>query len=512
MPRHRLRQSFLSNRATVADAMAAHPDNAVVIGGGLGGLSAAIHLATAGHRVTLLEKNELPGGKANHYAWNGFQFDTGPSLLTLPFVLDGIFKSAGKRMEDYLELTRVRPACRYFFDDGLRFDAPGDLDNMRAGIAQNFPSELDGFDRFMRDGKRLWEVSGPAFLFNRMELATLLKIPPLKGLAGLGALKKETLGQSVKRYFRDPHLIQLFSRYATYNGSDPARTPATFNVISYVEMAFGSWHVQGGIYAMVRALEGLAIELGVEVRTQNPVERIEFAKDGKAVSGVVLDGGERLHAEKIVVNADAVTALCGPLMQAHPKADKWREKWSRPEVSGSGYVLLLAMDKSFPGLTCHNIFFNADYAHEFRDIFEQPKPLADPTVYISVPCKIDASQAPAGKEAWFVLVNAPSLDRCTDWPERYSDFLLDKIKSRLEDFSTTDVLHQKALTPRFLQERYAAWQGSIYGPSSNTLRSAFFRVPNRGPVRGLAFAGGSAHPGGGIPLALTSGRLAAEVV
>ncbi len=485
-------------------------NRAVVIGGGLGGLSAAIHLAIAGHRVTLVEQNDTLGGKANHRQWEGYQFDTGPSLVTMPFVLRELFQKAGRRLEDYLDLMPVKPACRYYFADGVCFDAPGSVEGMREAIAQTFPGEEAGFDRFMAYGKRLWEVSGPAFLFNPMEASTLFKINPFKGLAGLAALKPETLQASLKRFFKDPHLLQLFSRYATYNGSDPARCPATFNVIAYVEMAFGSWHIRGGIYRLVLALAKLADELGVEIRTDSPVEAVDFSSDGKAVTGVALSRGMTLPVRRVVINADAVTALCGPLMARHPKAARWRETWAPREVSGSGYVLLLAVGKRFPELLCHNIFFCENYEREFREIFGDARPLGDPTVYISVPCKIDDTQAPAGGEAWFVLVNAPSLDRFSGWPADYPGFLVKRLQALVPGFSHADVQWSTPFGPPFLRDNYAAWQGSIYGPASNSTKAAFFRVRNRGPVKGLSFAGGSAHPGGGIPLVLTSGRLAAQ--
>lgn len=489
-----------------------HKGQAVVVGAGLGGLSAAIHLALDGHRVTLLEQNEQPGGKANHRSWEGYQFDTGPSLVTMPFVLRELFEKAGRRLDDYLELVRVQPACRYFFADGSCFDAPGTVKGMREAIAQTFPGEERGFDRFMEYGRRLWEVSGPAFLFNPLEVSTLFKINPIKGLAGLGALRPETLADSLQRFFKHPHLLQLFSRYATYNGSDPARCPATFNVIAYVEMAFGSWHLKGGIYTLVQALLKLAEELGVDVCTNCAAEAVTFTDGGKKVSGVVLPSGKTLPAERVVLNVDAVTALCGPLMAQHPQARQRRETWQCREVSGSGYVLLLALERQYSDLACHNVFFCPDYAREFREIFAEARPLGDPTVYISVPCKIDSSQAPENAEGWFVLVNAPSLDRFDDWPGDYSEFLLGRLESLVPGFSRSAVCWQQALGPKFLQSAYGAWQGSIYGPSSNSTRAAFFRVRNRGPVKGLSFAGGSAHPGGGIPLVLTSGRLAAKAV
>ncbi|MEM8550277.1 MAG: phytoene desaturase family protein [Verrucomicrobiota bacterium] len=483
---------------------------AVVIGGGLGGLSAAIHLRVAGHDVLLLEKNATLGGKCNHMEWEGFQFDTGPSLLTLPHILDGVFTAAGKNRADYLELIRLAPACRYTFADGTRFDAPGDIDGFRAAVAKTFPEDCAALDKFLRDGQTLWDISGPMFLFNRFRLSNAFRVGPLKALRGLSALMPQSLEQALKKQFRDPRLIQLFSRYATYNGSDPVRTPATFNVIAHAEMAYGSWHCMGGMVAMVRALEKLARDIGVDIQTETEVASLAFSSNGKAVTGLTLVSGEQLQTSRVVINADAITALTGSLLAEHPQAVKWQNQWSKKEASSSGYVLLLALDKQVDGLACHNIFFNQNYRDEFRDLFGSPQPLQDPTIYVSIPGKVDHSQAPAGKEAWFVLVNAPSLDRFDQWQESYTDFLLDKMERVIPGFDRSGILWQKALPPTFLKERYHAWHGSIYGPSSNNQRDAFFRVPNRSSIKGLSFTGGSAHPGGGIPLVLTSGRLAAE--
>ncbi|GHB95237.1 phytoene desaturase family protein [Cerasicoccus arenae] len=487
-------------------------DPVIVLGGGLGGLSAAIHLACAGERVTLLEQNTRFGGKCNLRQWEGFQFDTGPSLLTMPFVVDELFAHAGRRREDYLEFTRVAPACCYFFPNGRTFDAPGTLEGFREAVARDFPKDLAGFDRFMKYCRNLWEVSGPLFLFNRLEPAIALKIRPKHALAGLAAMRPWTLRQAVEHYFKAPELRQLFSRYATYNGSDPWRTPATFNVISYVEMAFGSWHIQGGVYQLVEALVRLAGELGVELRSETKAEALRFNTDGMGVAGVELADGTFLPASQVVVNADGVAALTGSLFGGHPKSAQWRRQWEAREASSSGGVQLLAIKGNCDALACHNIFFNADYRQEFTDLFDRPQPLRDPTIYLSAPCKIDPTQAPAGHEAWFLLVNAPDCGRSPEWPEDYDARVRESLAKQLPWFNDDRVLWRESLPPSFLRDAYGAWRGAIYGPASNDRRSAFLRISPRGPVPGVFFAGGAAHPGGGIPLVLTSGRLAAELV
>ncbi len=482
----------------------------VVVGGGLAGLSAAIHLQARGHAVVLFEKNERVGGKCNLLEHGGHRFDTGPSLLTLPDVLRSVFEVAGQRLEDHLELIRLSPACRYFFSDGLTFDAPGSYEGFREGVAGTFPDALEDFDRFWRFSKNLWHGAGRLFLFHPFEARTLLKVSPWQALAGLKALRPWTLRQCLEHHFREPHLLQLFSRYATYNGSDPWRTPATFAVIAYAEMAFGSWHPQGGLYAMVNALAKLAEKFGVEIRTGESVRKVGFS--GGRVTTVDTERSGVLDTTGVVVAMDAISALTGDLLAEHPKAASARRRYARVEASGSGYVRLMALRQPRPELACHNVFFCEDYRREFHEIFDQARPLTDPTIYISVPSKVDPSVAPAGTENWFVLVNAPSLDRHGDWPEVYGSDVEAQLWRRLGVSADGLVIWTRDLPPTFLRDRYHAWHGSIYGPSSNGLTSAFQRVRNRSGVRGLAFAGGSAHPGGGIPLALLSGRMAAQAL
>ena len=488
----------------------------IVIGGGLGGLSAAIHLRLAGRDVLLLEQGPRLGGKCNRLSWEGYHFDTGPSLLTMPFVVEGIFKAAGKRLEDYLELRRLDPACRYFFPDWSRFDAPGTLAGWDQAVADQFPGDFEGWKRFRRTNEKLWEVSFPVFLDAPLDGHTPTRVPYGKALGALGALFPRRMDSVLRSHFSDPRLRQIFQRYATYNGSDPARTPSTFNVIHHAEASFGSWHPVGGIYRLVEALERLCRESGVEIRTGVGVDRLEFSSGGKELRAVALADGDRLECDQAVINQDAVRALAGELFREHPRAEAWKNRFNRRETSVSGYVLLVALDRQVEALECHNIFFTQDYDREFREIFEEGRPLSAPTLYLHNPGKVDSSLAPAGKSAWFILVNAPPLDRCPEWPEDYDSQVLELLGSRLRShgipFEKEWVVWSESRGPRYFESEYNAWHGSLYGLSSNTLRDAFFRVRNRGPVAGVAFAGGSAHPGGGIPLVLQSGRFAAKTL
>jgi phytoene dehydrogenase-like protein len=266
------------------------------------------------------------------------------------------------------------------------------------------------------------------------------------------------------------------------------------------------------MYALVEALAQLAEEIGVEIRCNHEVAHLGFTQDGKRVASSILQDGTELKAEHIIVNADAVAALAGPLFAAHPHAGTWKQRFAQREVSSSGFVELMAIDKTFADLAVHNIFFCNDYPREFKEIFSDPQALTAPTLYLSRPCAMDPTQAPKGQESWFVLVNAPSLDRFNRWPADYGDLLKNMLIDRMTGLQDANILWRTSLPPTFLQTQYNAWHGSIYGLSSNRTQDAFFRVGNRSAIKGLAFAGGSAHPGGGIPLVLLSGKMAAEAL
>lgn len=482
----------------------------LVIGGGIGGLAAAIRTAARGRKVIICEKNDHLGGKCDFRSRDGFHFDIGPSVLTLPFVLDDLFQSVGADRRDFLEIEPVEPGCSYFFGDGSRFDAPGTMDDFEQAVAEIFPSEIDGFIRFRAYVRRLWEVSGPAFLFHPPGMAAARSIPWLRALRALPDFLPGRMEPRLRRYFRDPRLLQLFSRFATYNGSDPFQTPAIFNVVAYAELAFGSWRCRGGMTALIRALEQLASRVGVQVRTNAEVSRVLFNPE-KRVTGALLSDGSSIAAKSIVCNQDAAQARAGPLLAEHPRHLSWKRKLANQEASSSGFVVLAALRNSHPDLSCHNVFFPKEYRAEFDSLFDRPRPLEDPTLYISRPSSLDSELAPAGKEGWFVLVNAPSLQKFQDWSEeKYAQHVLARIEERYPPCKG-NVEWTLFHGPAFYRDSYHAWHGSLYGPSSNPLRQAFLRFPNRDRhCRGLFFAGGSAHPGGGIPLTLLSGGFAAE--
>lgn len=476
-----------------------------IIGAGLGGLSAALHARARSWSVDVFEQSGGPGGKCNRYQRDGYVFDTGPSLLTLPEVLAEPFAAVGESIRDHLELIPVEPGCCYHFADGTTFHAPGTLDAFEEALIQQWPEEADGWHRFRKILTGLWDLSGPAFLYNPLKLATLRKIPWGKIAAGWAALRPETMRHSIERHFRDPNVRTLFSRFATYNGSDPWRTPATFNVIPYAELAFGSWTCRGGLFSLVRALESLATAKGVRFHYQTPVARVTFDPSGQA-NGLSLENGRHHSCDVVICNADAVQARTGELLAHHPHHRRWVRRYRRTEPSLSGFVALVARDQPSTETGTHNVFFPEDYRKEFAELFDEPQPLSDPTLYLSIPSRQSPEMAPPGKEGWFVLANAPSLRDCRQWDsDAYAGFLHDRLCTRL-GLPTTDSRWVTGLGPQHLATNTGAWHGTIYGPASNSRFAAFARVPNADRRTRIGFAGGSAHPGGGIPLTLLSGR------
>ncbi len=505
----------------------------LIIGAGMGGLSAAIHLAAQGQRVTIFERQLQVGGKLNRLLIDGFSFDTGPSLITMPYVFRDLFQAAGRRLEDYLELLPLEITCRYFYRDGLVLNAWRDQERLRAEFAQLNSHDGEALCRFLDYTRMLYQAASDPFLFHSLGspldvLRTFVRYV-LRGhdnddtstrserlKAVLAALAPTTLDQCVRGFFQDEHLRQLFDRYATYNGSSPYQVASVYSIIPYVEMADGGWYPRGGIYALAQACERLAHELGVQIETNCDVKRI-LVEHGEAC-GVVLADGRIVRSRIVIANSDVVTThreLLSPTVNERG----YVRCLAQLEPSCSGFVLMLGLDKQYPRLAHHNIFFSDDYHAEFDDLFVQHIPQRNPTLYVCATTRTDASQAPSGCENLFVLVNAPYLTAQSDWQrdaQSYRDHVLDLLThypqvdlNDLREHSVCETL----LTPDDFQRKYGANAGSIYGLSSNNRMAPFTRPGNRSKLlKNLYFVGGSTHPGGGLPLVTLSGKIVAEMI
>lgn len=477
-----------------------------VVGGGVGGMAAAIRLRAAGHDVALFERNQVLGGKLAARSTGGFTFDTGPSLLTLPEVFDDLLAVAGTSLAEAVDPNRLDPICRYRWPDGSGFDHRADRHEAAAEAERLAHGQGPAFCRWLDHGRQVWEVSRRTFFAGPLESPVAL-VRRMRSPADLWRIDPvRTLDARARSVFSDPRLVQWAGRYATYSGSSPYAAPATLSCIPWLEQSSGAWYVSGGLASLAGALAGVLTRLGVEVHTGAEVEAVRAGAD--AVSGLRLAGGERVDADVVVANVDA-THLYADLL---PDRAALRRVLRAP-VSSSGFALLAAVEGRTEGLAHHNVAFSGNERDEFDAVFRHRRPAADPTVYACVSSVTDPGQAPEGCENWFVLVNVPPAS-AVDWDaeaEAYRDHLLDVLAQRGWDLAGR-LRSVETITPLDIAARYRAWQGAIYGTSSNGRRAAFLRPANRGPRRGLYLVGGSSHPGGGLPLVALSGAIVAAMV
>jgi phytoene desaturase len=488
----------------------------VVVGAGVGGLAAAARLGWLGHQVTVVEQAAAVGGKLGTSDHDGFRFDTGPSLVTMPHVLEELYASTGVPLDEVLPLQRLDLACRYRFADGTVLDLPGDPAAIPAALdAALGAGSGDQWAALMQRAAAIWEVTHEPFLESPITVRDMLRLSRRVGDVATVAPWRSLRGLA-STYLHDPRLRALLDRYATYTGSDPRRAPAALLAVPYAEQAFGSWYVPGGLGQIAATLADRVREQGATVLLDTEV--VEVVVEGGRARGVRLRDGATLAADVVVVNADAA-ALYGGLLRG-PAARRPQRRIRRTTPSLSGFVLLLALDDPPPAQPHHQVLFAEDYDAEFDAVFGRggpPRPVDRPTVYVSAPD--DPAIVPGPRTgAWFVLVNAPRHEPRggTDWEapglaESYADRVLEVMAERGLDVRGR-IRHRELISPADLERRTLTPGGSIYGTSSNGSRAAFQRPANRSPVPGLYLVGGSSHPGGGLPLVVLSSRIVAGLI
>ncbi len=498
----------------------------VVVGAGVGGLAAAARLAALGHSVTVLERADVPGGKCGLVERAGYRFDSGPSLLTMPWVFEELFAATGPPLADELELVRVEPVTRYRFADGTGFDLGADLPPTLAALEEWSPGAGTDWAAFMGACASMW----PASL---RYLSAPPPWPPRRPTPGepsphpldlLRVRPWRTLRSLARAHLRDPRLRLVAERFATYAGADPRRAPAALAAAGYVEHAFGAWHVAGGLHRLVEALAGQVERLGGELRVGTGAQRIVCSSgDGapRRVRAVETDA-ETVECDAVVCGVDAQALFADLLQPGHgssagierSRARRERSRVLEAERSLSGFVLMLGLRDRTPELCHHTILFPADYDAEFDDVFARRRPVADPTLYLSASVASDPTQAPAGGENLFVLVNAPTNGGGLDWDARadgYEAHLLERLAARGIDVRERIEVRARR-TPADLERETGAPGGAIYGAAPHgRLRGSLDRPGNaaRG-VAGLHLVGGTVHPGGGLPLVALGARLVAE--
>lgn len=488
-----------------------------VIGGGLGGLAAAVTLAARGHRVVLFERNLWLGGKAAILAEHGFRFDMGPTILTVPSVLRRLFAEAGRNLDGELDLIPLDPQWRCFYDDGSTLDLMADRERMAGALDEFAPGSgaAAGYRRFIGFAERLHSISDRYFFWK--SVGSVRDTLDLRGtfrasvLSDLMAMRfGSSVAGTVRSHVREPRVAQMLDHFTQYVGSAPDASPAVLCGIAHMQTDEGVWYPRGGTRAVAAALEKLAGDLGVELRTGNGVRRI-VVEEG-AVRGVETEAGERVPLSAAVSNCDSVRTH-RELLDGRPARRFARRRSYEPACSG--VVLYLGLDRRYPHLLHHNFVFSPDPEEEFESIYRRGEPAADPTCYVCAPARTEPEVAPPGGEALYILVHTPHLRPHHDWKAvfpAYRRVILGKLArtAGLDDLEDR-IVFEAALTPEDIHTRYRVLDGAIYGLASHGRMTGAFKPANRSrDVRGLYLAGGAAHPGPGMPMVLMSGWIAAD--
>ncbi len=491
----------------------------VVIGSGLGGLAAACTLAARGYAVTLCEKNAWVGGKAAVIAEQGFRFDMGPTILTIPRVLKRIYAEAGRELESALDLVPLDPQWRNFFDDGSTLDLVADVKRMQETLDAYAPGSGSGagYGRFMALSERLHRLSNE-FFFWRSVGGMGDMFNPRQGMSFsfmkdvIGMRPGRSVAGTVRSFVPDERAAQMLDHFTQYVGSSPEASPAVLCGIAHMQAHDGVWYPRGGTGAVPRALASLAVELGVDIRTQTPISRI-IVENGRA-RGVETASGEIIRAGAVVSNSDSVRThrelVEGPPQQRFLGRRKY-------EPACSGVVLYLGLDKRYEQLIHHNFVFSQDPHEEFDAIYRRGEPAPDPTCYVCAPAVTEPEVAIPGGEALYVLVHTPYLRPHHDWSKMlpaYRKRIIDKLvqTAGMKDLEK-HIVFERALTPQDINDRYHVLNGAIYGLASHGKFLGAFKPANRSPdIEGLYLAGGSAHPGPGMPMVMMSGWIAADCV
>ncbi|MFN5427823.1 MAG: 1-hydroxycarotenoid 3,4-desaturase CrtD [Bacteroidota bacterium] len=483
---------------------------AIVIGAGVAGLATSIRLACQGYEVKVFEKNAFPGGKLHHFEQDGFQFDAGPSLFTRPQLIEELFTLAGEPIEAYFSYQRLPVSCHYFYEDGTQLNAYADRNLLARELSEKHGEREAHVVGYLDKAAGLFEKVGNIFLEHSLHDGAVLREASVS--SAIRATRWQHLFSSMHRLnaaaFVNPKTTQLFDRYATYNGSNPYRAPGMLSMIAHLEHNEGSFYPRGGMISITRALHRLAEKKGVQFYFNAPVTRIEIT-NGRATG--ICCGDEKYAADVVVSNVDVYFTYLRLLQQ--PAMAK---RILRQERSSSAMIFYWGIRQSFPQLSLHNIFFSADYEQEFDHLFRLKTLHDDPTVYINITSKCEPGvQAPQGMENWFVMINVPA-NIGQDW-ERYRSESRARILKKLSRLLGQDIasliVNESVADPVSIEALTDSYQGSLYGTSSNSRLAAFLRHANFSKsIPGLYFVGGSVHPGGGIPLCLSSAAIAASVI
>jgi phytoene desaturase len=482
--------------------------SAIVIGAGIGGLTAATQLSQSGLRVIVLEKNSGPGGRCDRFSREGHHFDTGPTLLVMPLLYESEFRALGTSMQERLALQRVDPTYHLVFDDGSRLALTSDLKSMREQLEAIQPGSFQGLLRYLQEGDQHYQLA-----IDKLVTRNFRKMTDFFDIrnAPLAFRLKPFLNhyRHMSAFFDEPRLKSAFTFQDMYMGLSPFEAPATFSMMPYSELAHGVWYPQGGMYRIAETLAALAREAGVEFRFNAAVEQIDV--NAARARGVLLADGSRVDADIVLANADLPYVYRNLLPQ-----DGMAKALARKQFSCSVISFFWGVDKTFEQLGPHTLFMADDYRENFESIIRDRGLAVNSSIYIHAPARLDPSMAPPGQDTLTVTVPVGHMNGNGDqnWSELRDEARRQAIR-RLKILGITDLeshlKFEEVFTPPAWAARYNLVNGSTHGLSHRLTQMAYFRPANRhSHYKNLYFVGASTHPGTGVPTAMVSGRLVSE--
>ncbi len=480
-----------------------------IIGAGVSGLAAAIRMRNKGYRVTVFEANSFAGGKLSTETKDGYRFDMGPSVFTMPEYVDELFKISGKNPREHFNYTQLDPVYKYFFEDGSSLDAYHGKEKFAEQLAEKTKDRKEDIIKHLDKTEKIYNLTDEVFLKNSLhKLKGFFTWSVVKGILNFGKIGAfGSMDAANKKTFKDSRLIKIFNRYATYNGSSPYLSPATLNVIAHVEIVKGAFYPDGGMFSITASLLKLAKDIGVEFKFSTAVREI-LIKDNKA-TGVKTDHEIQLF-DVVISNMDVYNSY----KKLMPLVKKPAKTLDQPK-SSSGIIFYWGIKKEFKNLGLHNILFSANYEEEFNNIFLKKSIYNDPTIYINITSKHTPSDAPAGCENWFCFINVPN-NTGQDWNLYITESrinMIQKINKILKTDITPLIESETVFDPRTIESRTSSAFGAIYGNSSNNKFAAFLRHANFSKkIKNLYFCGGSVHPGPSIPLCLLSAKITTDLI
>ena len=480
-----------------------------VIGSGIGGICSAIRLKNQGFNVNVYEKNDYPGGKLSTFKLGDFRFDAGPSLFTMPHLVDELFAISNENPRKFFNYKKKKIHCKYFWDDGKKFTAYSDKKKFFNEIEKEFDVPSSTVKGYLKKAEKKYNLTEKIFLKKSLhKLSTYLNVDTLKALFNVNIFQiNKTLSKVNSDELKNKYLIQIFNRYATYNGSSPYKTPGMMSLIQHLENHYGTYIPEGGMHEITKSLFNLAKKIGVKFHFGSEVTKLKVEKN--KIKYLEINNRKKVLSNYFISNVDThhfYTKLLD---------NNISHKSLKSERSSSAVIFYWCMKNIKTDLDLHNIFFSSDYKKEFESIFEKKELYNDPTIYLNITSKDVKKDAPKNSENWFVMVNAPHNSN-QNWNLEVK-ILKKTIIKKLEKVLNIDIkeklIEEKIYSPVDLEKNTNSYLGSLYGTSSNDMFSSFLRHPNFSKkIKNIFFCGGSVHPGGGIPLCILSSKIISDLI